>query len=130
MKCVIHTKHYFFLIFDPLEYRKTVYKFNTLLLKKNELGLDIAPHPYLVQEIHVHCINITPYWTLIAAQLVQMTRRQLFLFLIFSTKENLIVSIEIGIKSKLDAKVRYDNQVFILQENSVIAAHVLLGNLG
>ena len=43
----------FFLIFDPLEYRKTVYKFNTLLLKKNELGLDIAPHPYLVLEIHV-----------------------------------------------------------------------------
>lgn len=76
-----------------------------------------------------HCINITPYWTLIAAQLVQMTRRQPFLFLIFSTKENLIVSIEIGIKSKLYAKVRYHNQVFILQENSVIAAHVLLGSL-
>ena len=29
-----------------------VYKFNTLLLKKNELARDIAPHP-LVQEIHV-----------------------------------------------------------------------------
>ena len=29
----------------------------------------------------------------------------------------------------LKAKVRYDNQVFILQENSVVAAHELLGNL-